>query len=135
FRVENANAGSTTVTVTYAGGQFPDTAWIAEEWAGIATSSALDVTANASADSTTSHSTGTTATTSQANELVWTAMGNEEGADAGWSADTGYSNATSQKGFDSFTRAFVASKVVSSIGTQTATHTTSSFVNGQGAIV
>lgn len=120
-----ANAASGTHTVTP-----PATAdglnMSLVEWAGVATSTPLDVTASAqTSDTGTSQATGTTATTAQADELVMIGLG--MAAPVG-NSDVGFTDpvtgfTTIHKVVDNLTDigTFHAFKVVSSVGTQAAT--------------
>jgi hypothetical protein len=131
----NAAAGATTVTVTYTAGQFPDTHYFIREYSGIATTSALDKTASNSNGTgyTDSHSTGTTAATTQANELVVAAVGSDANGDPTYTAPTGYADFESQGG-QTYTWGACDDKIVSATGTQTATFGSTAYVNSQGAI-
>lgn len=136
YHVINSNAGATTITVTYIGGDFPDTAYILREYSGIATSSALDKTstANDTNNFVQIHPAGTTAATTQAAELVVLGGGCAVGSDPVCVAGSGFSNGLEQKGFDTFTYAFMSDKTVAAMGTQTGNFTSTGFVEGQGFI-
>lgn len=136
YYVANANSGSTQVTVTYDASDFPDTAYIAREYSGIATSSPLDQTstANDGASYVQTHSAGTTGTTTQATELVILGGGTSGDTSPTLVAGSGYGNGLEQKGFDLYTYAFMSDKTVTSTGTQTGNFTSTTFVRGQGFI-
>ncbi len=134
--VKNAAAGATVVTVTFGVAQFPDTAYIIREYSGMDTTAPLDVTSSADDGSgfVQTHPAGTTASTSQANELVILGGGMAAGSDPVAVVGSGYGNGVQQKGFDMFTYAFLSDKSISSTGTQTGDYTTTGFVQGQGFI-
>jgi len=136
YYAANANAGATTITVTYTSGTYPDSSAIAREYSGIKTVSPLDVTASASdgATAVTTHSTGTTATTSQASELVIAFCGSEGNPDPVFAQKSGYGNLVEQKGFDLYTFGAMADLIVSSTGTQNGDMTTTLAERGQGVI-
>jgi len=136
YYVKNAASGATTVTVTYSGGMFPDSSYIAREYSGMDTAAPLDKTSSANDGSSfvQTHSAGTTAATTQADELVVLGGGSSGSASPTFAAGTGYGNGVEQKGFDSFTYGFLSDKTVVATGTQTGNFTSTSFVRGQGFI-
>ena len=126
--VQNANAGSTTVTVTITASQFHDLVLICREYSGIATTGALDVhTWDEDADFVQSHSSGATSSTSTDDQLV---VGFSSGTEkpGGYSAGSGYGNLIEQGGFDDFRSAAMEDKIISSTGTQTATFTSTAYM-------
>ena len=128
--------GACTITVTYSAGLFPDTAYIAREYSGLDTSDPLDKTssANDGANFNQTHDAGTTAATTQNDELVILYGGSSGDASPTFAAGTGYGNGTEQKGFDLYTYAFMSDKTVSSTGAQSGNFTSTGFVRGQGGI-
>lgn len=132
YYVEAANAGSTTVTVTYGAGQFPDSVVIIREYSGLVSSGSLDKTALSSNTSsyTTTHTTAASAATTQADELVIVAGGNSGNAPSGYSAGSGYGNLVTQNGFDLYTYGMMEDATVSSVGAQTGTYSTTQNVIG-----
>ncbi len=131
----NVHAGATTITVTWGASQFADANIIIREYSGLVTTDPLDKSAHANdGGSSTSHSTGTTAATTQASELVVAAAGASDSQEPGWTVPSGYSNLVHQKGSDAFTYGAMADLIVSSTGAQSATFTTTDSVAGQGVI-
>jgi hypothetical protein len=133
YYAQNIAAGTCTITVTFESGQFPDSIVQAREYSGIATTSALDVTI--SADTGTgyenAHPSGTSASTSQADQLVFTAVGSSGSASPAFTVPSGYSNFLEQAGFDAFTYSAIADKIVSTTGTQTASFGSTEYVRSQ----
>lgn len=132
YYAQNSNAGATTVNVTFSSGQFPDSVLIMREYSGLQTSSVLDVTATSSNQSNfiQSHTTSTSPTTTQAEELIIVSGANSGDATPGYSAGSGYGNLISQKGFDLYTYGMMQDKIVTSIGSQVGNYQTSTFVRG-----
>jgi hypothetical protein len=135
FRANITTGGSCTVTVSYSAGS-PDTAYITREYSGLVATSPLDVTsaANDGNNFVQTHPAGTTGTTAQASELVILFGGCAVGSDPVLVAGTGYGHGLEQKGFDTFTYAFMSDNIVSSTGTQTGNFTSTGFVEGQAGI-
>jgi hypothetical protein len=127
--------GATTITVTYTGGQYPDSSIIAREYSGFSAGNPLDVSASATDGATASatHPTGSTAVTAQANELVIVASGVADTQEPGWSI-SGYGDLTHQKGSDVYTYEALADHAVSSTGSQSATFSTTDVVYGEGIV-
>ncbi len=130
-----ANAASENGTVTVTFSAAVDAAIAIEEWAGIAASSPLDVTASGGTASGTTHTTGTTATTTQAHALVLTAhstsqssIGDFVGYTSGYKAI--YYHNSSGFGVGLASRY----KVVTGLGTQEATMTSSGTDTSANAI-
>lgn len=136
YYVQNAVAGSTTITITYTSGQFPDSSVIFREYSSVLTSGALDKTSsnNDGASFNTTHDAGTTAATTQASELVILGGGSAGNASPGFTAGTGYANGFEQKGFDLYTYGFMSDKTVSSTGAQSGNFLSTANVQGQGYI-
>lgn len=136
YYVKNASAGSTTVTITFTAGQFPDSAIIMREYSLIDLTSPLDQTstANDGASYVQTHSAGTTSATTQAYELVILGGGASAAADPVFAAGSGYGNVVQQKGFDLYTYSVMTDKVVTTTGTQTGNFTTTNYVRGQAYI-
>lgn len=135
FRVKVSSSGTPTVTVSYSSG-FPDSSYIAREYSGLASSSVLDKTStnNDGTSFNTTHDAGTTATTTQSNELVILFGGSSAGSDPSMAAGTGYGNGLEQKGFDLYTYTFMSDKIISSTGTQSGNFTSTGSVRGQAGI-
>jgi hypothetical protein len=134
YYVQNANAGATTVTVTF--GAYPDSSLILVEWSGLVTSSMLDKYATAyDSGYVQNHSAGPTATTTQASELVIIAGGADASAPT-WGAGSGFSGLLSNPGgaSPSYTSGAMAFETVSSTGAYSGTLTTSSYQQGQAVI-
>ena len=112
--VESAAAGATTITIS-SGGNYADAAAIAWEYSGLATSSALDKTASATADAATSHNSGNTATTTQAAELIIGGAG-ATAANPSWVGDSNFGTASTQAGADSWTSTIAQAREVSATG-------------------
>lgn len=121
----NAGAGSTVITIQGSG--FVAYAVEVQEFSGIATSSALDVTATAS-DSTyvQVHSVGPTTATTQADALVVQGWAGGDTSNT-FTAGSGFSNAAGTNSVGAFISSAMQSKVVSSTGTQSASLSTSSY--------
>lgn len=132
----NIAGGADTINVTWGVGQFNDANIIVREYCGLTTTDPLDKSAHANdgGSSVTTHPTGTTAATTQANELVVAVSGSGAGSDPIYTAPSGYSNLTTQKGSDAFTFGTMADKIVSSTGTQGGSFTTVSSVVGQSMV-
>lgn len=136
FGVVGSNAGK-TISVTVTGGSGGTGECIADvcEWSGVATSSFLDKTAVNSGGQGTTMTTGTTATTTQANEL-W--IGNVGG---GWnppgngsSPTNGFTLLDGQYKPTSYHALCYLYKIVNSTGTASAGITWTSSMNSGGCI-
>lgn len=120
----NIAGGSTTFTCTMNQGLGTNAAFMIEEWSGVATSAALDKSAQATnSTTTTTPTTGTTAATTQADELVICSVAIDTGSTT-VAAGSGYSNFASFLGAGT-AGAFVAheSKIVAATGTQVGSFT------------
>jgi hypothetical protein len=137
YYAQNITGGACTITVTYGAGQFPDSIVQAREYSGLATSSALDVSvsANTGTSFVNSHPSGTSVTTTQNDELVFTVVGSSGSADPVFTAPAGYGNLAAQSGFDAFTYSAIADKIISTTGTQSATFGSTGFVRSQTILV
>ena len=114
YYAENIKAGANTVTVNCTPGvKFPSLR--IHEYSGLATSNSLDVSAGASG-STTSMSSGATAATSVAAELVF-------GAVYSVGSVTSVGSGFTLRVQDTYTSALSEDKIVTSTGAQTATAT------------
>lgn len=102
-----------------------DIALICREYSGLSTSP-LDKSAGGTTAAGTSHTSATTAATTQANELVVAMVGLTGNATC--TAGAGFGNVVSQNGSDIFDGACLEDKDISSTGTQQATITTSGSV-------
>ena len=117
-----ADGGETAITWSYAASE-ESSIWVGE-YAGLASSNVFDVAAEAdSADVTvTSQTTGTTAATAQANELAVAMFGIDSGTNATGRSWTNSFTEVSFLGTGSSTAGLgVATKILSSTGTQTTT--------------
>jgi len=120
--------GGTTPSVTIATAESDDVTAIMREYSGMS-ADPLDKSAETlDADWLTSHTSGATATTTQADELV---VGGYVGdANSGYTLGSGYSNLATQDGTDLWISVALEDKVVSSTGTQTATITSAEYIKG-----
>lgn len=115
--------------VSFANGNNDGAIW-AEEWSGLATSSAADQSASATGSQTSGTITiGPTGTTTVANELVWALFTLDYASGQTLTAGSGFSNSASLNSAGSGSGYYVwginESKTVSSTGTQSATATIS----------
>lgn len=127
----NIAAGATTITVQFEPSKFADSATIVREYSGlISASSPTDqfASANDGGSFIQTHTSGTTGTTAQNNELI-IGMSGCSNATPTYSAGSGYANVASQAGFDSFTSAAIEDRSVTSTGTYSASFNTTGFVN------
>lgn len=119
----NINGGAShQITVTFSANNH-DSAIICREYSGLTTSDPLDKSAGSATAVSTSHTSASTAATTQANELVVAAVG--VATNATCTAGAGYGNVTSQNASDLFTAVCMEDKDVASTGAQQATITTS----------
>ena len=131
YYAENIDAGANTITIDF-GADYEDVSYCVYEYAGLETSSVLDKKAeNLDSEYGTSHSTGTTATTSQADELI-VAMACGD-SNSTWSL-AGWDNELEANGNDIYQSLAMYSKVVSSVGTQSASISSSAAMKGYAAI-
>jgi hypothetical protein len=132
----NIAGGADTINVTWGASQFADANIIIREYSGLTTTDPLNKSAHANDGGAagTSHSCGTTAATTQANELIIAVSGCSDSQEPTWSAPSGFGNLVHQKGSDAFTYGAMADKTVSSTGTQTASFGTTDSVIGEGII-
>lgn len=106
--------GGASMTVTAGGLGNTTAALIIEEWSGAATSSILDQQTSGTGTGVTANP-GTTATTTNANDLIWMAVGNSTTGAA--TVGSGFSNLTGEVSNPS--KLWVQSKTVAATGTQT----------------
>lgn len=119
----NITGGTTpTVTVTMSTGDH-DFSMTMREVSGLTTTDPLDKVAEGTTASGTSHTSATTATTTQANELVYATIG--LATTATFTLGSGYSELSETTGSDIYQASASETKRVTSIGTQTATFTSS----------
>ncbi len=111
----NVAGGATTITIAAAGGAFPDTAVIIQEWSGIVTSSGVDQIVGANTTAGTTYASGNTPTTTQASELLVGCLACDNNAPA-FTGDASWSNLVTQAGFDLYTSCTVQYRLVSSTG-------------------
>lgn len=133
YYAQNIAGGSCTITVTFGSGQFPDSIVQAREYSGLATSSVLDVSVSADSgtDYVNSHPSGTTATTTQADELAIAVVGSSGSTSPVFTVPSGYGNLLEQDGFDAFTYSAIADRILTATGTQSATFGSTEFVRSQ----
>lgn len=120
---ENITGGANTVTLTPTGsGNYM--AWVAMEFSGLLTASALDITATNTGFETATDANVTSGTTNQANELVLAvaaaAISGSSDVEWGASAATGYTNVAQYENYSAIQTISVEYKVVSSVGAQSA---------------
>lgn len=113
--VTNGGAG---MTVTAGALANTTAALVIEEWSGAAASSILDQQTSGTGTGTTA-SPGTTAATTNANDLIWMAVGNS--ATGAATVGSGFSNLTGEVSNPS--KLWVQSKTVAATGTQTGSMT------------
>ena len=133
YYVNNAVSGSTTVTVTFGAGEFEDSIVFLMELSGVVTTSALDqYVATSDGSFLNTHSSGTTGTTSQANEIAITFVGSSSGGtDPLFTVPSGYTGLTQGTAFDVYTWGAIAYKLLTATGTQTSSFGSTSYVYGQ----
>ena len=105
---------------------------IVEEWSGLVTATPLDQQITGNNTATTALSIGPTATTANANDLIWLAFGASTATGTTTTA-TGFSNATLK--VSSPSTLYVQSKVVAATGAQSAATTLSVSVAWEGCLV
>lgn len=129
----NISGGSCTITVTFDG--YANPAVVAREYSGLLTTDPLDVKAeNLDGSYVNSHSCGTTAATSQNDELVIIGYTGDAVAAGNYSA-SGFSNLSDIDHNGVYGSVVMADKDVTSTGTQTGTFTSGSvYMNGWGNI-
>lgn len=137
YYAKNVNGGSTTVTVTFAASTFPDSCLTIREYSGLDRTSPLDKTASANDGTSflTTHDTGTTAATTQANELAVAVVGSSGSSDPVFAAGTNYGHLQQQNGFDVFTYQGMTDRILTATGTQNTNMTTTGSVRGEGVLV
>lgn len=122
YYVLNTGEGVTTITVTL-GALVSDTIVLtAAEYSGISTSGALDKTST-NANTSTSWTSGLTATTSQANELLFGSAYDSQNSTTILTPGTGYTTVNSEPG--SSVLLFTEDQIVTSTGTYAATGSSS----------
>jgi hypothetical protein len=120
WAAHNIVGGSShTITVAWSATATGRVVVLAQEFSGLATTSTLDRVASATGSSTTA-SGGTTASITQANELV-VMCSSHSGTTAAYTVGSGYSNLITVNVANAATA--MQSKVVSAVGTQTGTMT------------
>lgn len=136
YRVTSAVVGTTVVTITFGAGQFPDSVIFLREYSAMDTTSPLDQdTSNSSTTNyVNSHDTGTTATTTNANDVIMAAVGSSGGTSPIFTVPSGFGNLATQSGFDLYTYGAIADKTVSATGTQTAVFGSTEYVRSQSMI-
>lgn len=129
----NISGGSCTITVTFDGNT--NAAFVAREYSGLLTTDPLDVKAeNLDGSYVASHSCGTTAATSQNDELVIIGYTGDAAAAGNYSA-SGFSNLSDIDHNGVYGSVVMADKDVTSTGTQTGTFTSGSvYMNCWGNI-
>jgi len=123
FSADNCAAGPTTVTTAISGAATTIRVCIAE-YSGIATSGALDKTASAQADASSAPSSGATAATTQADELVFGASSSSDNQT--YTAGSGYTRRASTPSNAGTARMSIEDKIVAVTGAQTADWSTGS---------
>ena len=134
----NVSAGTTTVSGTFSGGT-PRWVVVAEEWANLKVSSAVDQTASATATGSATVASGTTAATSQASEmaavlLIADATGGGVGTSTDWSSPTNGYTLSRQNNNNVGLGAATLYKVLSGTGAQSTAATNSQSPNSLGLI-
>jgi hypothetical protein len=105
-----------------------DVAIVMREYSGLTTANPFDVKAEGTTASGTSHTSDTTASTSQANELVVGVIAIN--ANSTYTAGGGYGNLSYQDGSDLYESVAMEDKRVTATGTQQATITSSATASG-----
>jgi len=135
YMAYNISGGSTVINIGWADGVFADSITQVREYSGLVTTNPLDVytSSNTAGGYVQSHSSGATAATTQAGELVIGCVGSggDQGVTVGYTAGSGYSNGLEQKGFDRYTWQAIEDKLITSTGAQTATFTSTEFLRSQ----
>lgn len=124
--------GSPTVVATNSGASH-DMAMIVREYSGLTTTDPLDQTAEQASTSGTTHTSASTSTTTQADELVVAMI--SFGANTTFSAGTGYGNLAQQNASDIYEAVAMEDKTLSSTQTVSASFGTSSSGGGYVAVV
>jgi hypothetical protein len=134
--ITNLTGGATVITVTLPTTRGNTVVAIAQEWSGVITSSPNDKNATNTAAASTSHSTGTTATTTSANEFCFVADSHNGAAGAPSAMSNGYTllRGTTNEYDDSITffPTMTGFGEQTSIQTQTTTITWTSAVYATG---
>lgn len=130
----NITGGSCTLTVDLIGTtNYDDIITTAREYSGISTTSPLDVSAeNVEGSYGTSHPTGTTGTTNQADEVCVAMYAGDDNET--YTVGGSYTNLVDTDGYDLYSSLVMADLIVSSTGTQSATFTSTDSLRGYGAI-
>jgi len=127
----NITGGTTpTITVNITAGSFQDIVVLAREYSGLTTTDPLDkntVTSESSYLQT--HTSGSTTTTAQANELVVMGMVADAKTPT-YALGSGHSNLSSQGGFDLYLSVAIQDKDVTSTSAQSGSFSTTSFTKG-----
>lgn len=127
----NITGGTTpTITITMTDGF--DVCAIAREYSGLLTTDPLDVSSEGTTSNTTSHTSATTASTNQANELVVAMLAGSYNST--YTLGSGYSNLANINANDLYGSIAIEDKDVTSTGTQSATITTGTAINGYFAV-
>ncbi len=116
-----STSGATTITITHTGtAQRNSICWV-REYSGLATSTVLDNATSAAGNSSTP-SSGATATTVQADELI-IGVGSSAAGSSAWTAGTGFGNLVSDVATSFTCDGAMEDKIVAATGAQTATFT------------
>ena len=133
WKGENATGGATTVTLTSGNSTGNYIAWSVSEYSGILTSASQDQTVTAiSTTAVTTSASGSTGTTTQADELV-VACGSFSENDVNLNITTpttGYTNRARENDASTIQGQDFSDKIVSSTGTQSASWTHDSAITG-----
>lgn len=131
----NITGGTTpTVTVNITAGNSQDIVVLAREYSGLTTTDPLDVNTFTSEGSyLQTHTSGTTGSTTTTNQLVVMGMVADAKTPT-YSAGSGYSNLSSQGGFDLYLSVAIQDKDITSTGTQSGSFSTTSFTKGSVGI-
>lgn len=137
YKAYNVASGTTVVTITFGSGQYADSTATGAEESGVTTTDPQDVTisGNDGGGYVQTHYTATSATTTQANEVVYAFYGSAGGTNPGLSAGSGYSDLSYQAGSDPYTHGGMERKEVTSTGTQIATFVTTEYVRAQVILI
>lgn len=130
----NISGGACTITLDFS--STVDLSYVAREYSGLTTTDPLDKKEeNLESSYVTSHPTGTTATTTQANELVVAYYSGDDSLADGEFAISGFSNLVDTPADGLYNITAFADKDVTSTGTQAGTFTSGTvYMQGHGAI-
>jgi hypothetical protein len=113
--VYNCAGGATTITIAGNSGQYPDTAYVLQEWNGFGTADPLDQTVSSTTSSGTTYASGNTPTTTAAKELLIGGIAATTNA-PGYTGDGLWANLITQAGFDLYTSSATQYRIVGSTG-------------------